>query len=60
MLLSDGGEIALTFASDRNDTAKWADLGIDAASFKDITVDQFDVVDLDQEVELTYDCVLNP
>jgi hypothetical protein len=60
MLLSDGGEIALTFASDRNGAAKWADLGIDAASFKDITVDEFDVVDLDPEVELTYDCVRNP
>lgn len=60
MLLSDGGEIALTFADDRSGDAKWADLGIDAASFNDITVDQFDVVDLGQEVELTYDCVRNP
>jgi hypothetical protein len=60
MLLSDGGEIALTFANDRNTSAKWDDLGIDAASFKDIAVDQFDVVDLEREVELTYDCVRNP
>ena len=57
MLLSDGGEIALTFASDRNGTAKWAHLGIDAASFQDITVNEFEVVDLDPEIELTYDCV---
>ena len=46
MLLSDGGEIALTFADDRNSTAKWADLGIEAQSFNDIGVDQFEVVEL--------------
>jgi hypothetical protein len=57
MLLSDGGEIPLTFADDRTSTAKWSDLGIDARSFSDITVDQFEVVDLGPEIELTYDCV---
>ena len=46
MLLSDGGEIALTFADDRNSTAKWADLGIDSQTFKTITPDQFEVVEL--------------
>lgn len=60
MLLSDGGEIPLTFADDRTSTAKWADLGIDAQSFSDISVDQFDVVDLGAEVTLTYDCIRNP
>jgi hypothetical protein len=60
MLLSDGGEIPLTFADDRTSTAKWADLGIDAQSFSGITVDQFDVVELGQEIPLTYDCVRNP
>jgi len=57
MLLSDGGEIPLTFADDRTSTAKWADLGIDANSFSGITVDQFEVVGLGPEIELTYDCV---
>ena len=60
MLLSDGGEIALTFADDRTSTAKWANLGIDAQSFSAITVDQFEVVDLGPEVQVTYDCVRNP
>jgi hypothetical protein len=59
MLLSDGGEIPLTFADDRTSTAKWADLGIDSNSFSDITVDQFEVVELGPEIELTYDCVRN-
>jgi len=57
MLLSDGGEIPLTFADDRTSTAKWADLGIDANSFSGITVDQFEVVELGPEIALTYDCV---
>ena len=60
MLLSDGGDIALTFADDRNSTAKWADLGVEADSFSDIAVDQFEVVELGEEIPLTYDCVRNP
>ena len=60
MLLSDGGEIALTFADDKTSTAKWADLGIDSQSFKELTPDQFEVVDLDPDIEVTYECVRNP
>jgi hypothetical protein len=60
MLLSDGGEIPLTFADDRTSDAKWSELGIDAQSFSGITVDQFEVVELGPEIELTYDCVRNP
>lgn len=60
MMLADGGEIALTFADDRTSSAKWADLGIDAQTFGDIGVDQFEVVGLDEEIPLTYDCVRNP
>ena len=60
MLLSDGGEIALTFADDKTSTAKWADLGVEPGSFSDIGVDQFDVVELGPEIPLTYDCVRNP
>jgi hypothetical protein len=59
MLLSDGGEIALTFADDKNNTAKWADLGIDSQSFKELAPDQFEVVDLPEETDLTYECVRN-
>ncbi|BDX34656.1 hypothetical protein TUM20985_52030 [Mycobacterium antarcticum] len=60
MFLSDGGEIALTFADDRTTTAKWADLGIESGSFSSITPDAFEVVDLGEEVPVTYDCVRNP
>jgi serine/threonine-protein kinase len=60
MLLSDGGEIALTFADDRTSAAKWSDLDIDAQSFTDIAPEQFEVVELGDEVPLTYDCVRNP
>jgi len=60
MLLSDGGQIALTFADDKTSTAKWADLDLDAQSFGAITPDQFDVVELGEEIPLTYDCVPDP
>jgi hypothetical protein len=59
MLLSDGGEIALTFANDRTTAAKWSDLGVDAQSFAGIPVDAFEVVDLGREINVTYDCVRN-
>jgi serine/threonine-protein kinase len=59
MLLSDGGQIALTFADDRTSKAKWADLELDAQSFSAITPDQFEVVELGEEIPLTYDCVPN-
>ena len=60
MLLSDGGQIALTFADDRTTTAKWAAQGITAQSFQAITVNDFQVVDLPSEVPYTGDCVRNP
>jgi serine/threonine-protein kinase len=60
MLLSDGGNIALTFADDRLSTAKWATLGVTAQSFSAIQVSDFEVVDLSPEITLTYDCVRNP
>jgi hypothetical protein len=60
MLLSDGGTIALTFADDRTTTAKWASQGITAQSFAALAVDDFEVVDLGDEIALTDDCVRNP
>ncbi len=60
MLLSDGGNIALTFADDRTTTAKWATVGVTAQSFEKVTVDDFEVVDYGTEVALTDDCVRNP
>lgn len=60
MILSDGGNIALTFSDDRLSTAKWATLGIRPQSFNNIPPGQFDVVDLGAEVPLTYNCARNP
>jgi hypothetical protein len=60
MLLSDGGEVPLTFADDRTSTAKWSNLGIKAESFSNIQVDQFEVVGLGADVPVTYNCVRNP
>lgn len=60
MILSDGGEIPLTFADDRTSAAKWSELDIDAQSFNSIPPEQFEVVELGDEVPLTYDCVRNP
>jgi hypothetical protein len=60
MLLSDGGDVALTFADDRTSTAKWAGQGVTAQSFTAIKVTDFDVVDLSAEIALTDDCVRKP
>jgi hypothetical protein len=60
MLLSDGGNIALTFADDRTTKAKWDGVGITPLSFSAIKPDDFEVVDLGAEVPVTNDCVRNP
>jgi serine/threonine-protein kinase len=60
MLLSDGGNIALTFADDRTSTAKWADVKVTAQSFAAIKADDFEVVELGPEVAVTNDCVRTP
>ena len=60
MLLSDGGNVALTFADDRTTTAKWSGVGITAQSFAALKVDDFEVVDLSPEIALTDNCVRNP
>jgi hypothetical protein len=60
MILSDGGNIALTFADDRLSSHKWAALGIDTFSFASVAVGDFEVVDLGAEIPLTFNCVRNP
>ena len=60
MILSDGGNIPLTFADDRLSTNKWATLGITAHTFANMPVTQFDVVDLGNEIVNTFDCVRAP
>jgi serine/threonine-protein kinase len=59
MLLADGGQVPLTFADDRTSNAKWADLGIAADTFRAITPEAFEVVELGPDIPLTYDCVRN-
>ena len=60
MILSDGGNIALTFADDRLSAAKWSTLGIVPQTFNSIRVTDFEVVDLGAEIPLTFNCVRAP
>ena len=63
MFLSDGGNIALTIASDRYSTAKWTTVGItNNRSLNSITVADFEVVDYGTEVDwkANTDCTRNP
>ena len=60
MILSDGGNIALTFSDDRLSTAKWSALNITSQTFNNLAVGDFDVVDLGAEIALTFNCVRAP
>ena len=46
-------------ADDRTSNAKWADLGIASDTFRAITPEAFEVVELGPDIELTYNCVRN-
>lgn len=63
MVLSDGGNIALTAESDRYTTNTWASVGISSRTF-DLTpnatkvqVSDFQVIDTGARIGETYDCV---
>jgi serine/threonine-protein kinase len=63
MFLSDGGNIALTIASDRFAAAKWNAVGItNNRSLSALTVGDFEVVDYGTEVDYKADtdCIRNP
>jgi len=63
MFLADGGNIALTIASDRFSTAKWSALGItNNRSLASIAVGDFEVVDYGTEVnwKADTDCIRTP
>jgi hypothetical protein len=60
MILSDGGNIALTAQSDRFTTNKWSQVGVDSRSLSAIRATDMEVVGLGTPVPLTYDCVRNP
>ncbi|MEP7209898.1 MAG: serine/threonine protein kinase, partial [Alphaproteobacteria bacterium] len=60
MILSDGGNIALTFADDRLSAVKWSGVGVTAQSFNSMQVSDFEVVGLGAEIPLTFNCVRAP
>lgn len=68
MVLADGGNIALTFQSDRDTVAKWADLGIGPHTFwngsvgnrQPVRVEDFSVLDTGPRIPETYQCVRSP
>ena len=62
MLLSDGGNVALTAQSDEGCADKWEDVwGPKAARvLQGIEPTDFDVLDTGPAVETTYDCVRTP
>ncbi|MCB1554937.1 MAG: hypothetical protein KDJ14_14110 [Xanthomonadales bacterium] len=65
IVLSDGGNIALTFASDRHNATTWSALGItpqvfwngSAGNRTPVRVTDFAVVDTGARIAETYDCV---
>jgi serine/threonine-protein kinase len=61
MILSDGGNIALTAADDRFTAAKWDDvLPSGSTGLAAIHVTDFEMIDAGPRIPLTYDCVRNP
>jgi serine/threonine-protein kinase len=59
MLLSDGGEIALTAQSDQDTNAKYAALGFGIHDLQAIKVTDFEVLDLGPVFQSSHDCVRN-
>ena len=60
MILSDSGNVALTFADDRLSAGKWATLGVSVSTFDPVQVSDFEVADLGAEIPLTFNCVRAP
>jgi serine/threonine-protein kinase len=61
MILSDGGNIALTAADDRFTIAKWDDvLPSGSTGLAAIHVTDFEMIDAGSRITLTYECVRNP
>jgi serine/threonine-protein kinase len=55
MVHADGGEVALTAASDRYTTAKWADL-LDDDDLEMLKVTDFEIVDHGDVITYPYRC----
>jgi serine/threonine-protein kinase len=62
IVLSDGGNIALTAENDRFTTHKWAEFGFDEIDtymeemVEDVNLSDFEVVETGPQIPLTYDC----
>ncbi len=59
MLLADGGNIALTGASDRFTEHKWDEVGVDSFALTSIKVTDMEVADMGDPIEYTGDCKRN-
>ncbi|MFT3766845.1 MAG: hypothetical protein QM820_15210 [Minicystis sp.] len=59
IILSDGGNIALTFANDQFTTHKWSEVGITATSLSALKVTDFDVIDTGATISAG-GCTRNP
>jgi serine/threonine-protein kinase len=59
MLLSDGGNIALTAQSDMDTKSKYTDVDFETRDLSALKVTDFEVVDGGKRIELTYDCFRN-
>lgn len=64
LVLSDGGDIALTFESDRHTAARWSDVGIIPRTFgasvngsTPLKVTDFEIIDTGPRIGETWDCV---
>ena len=64
IVLADGGNIALTFESDRHTTANWNSLGISAHTFWNgaggstpVLVSHFEIIDTGPRIGETWNCV---
>jgi serine/threonine-protein kinase len=60
MFHADGGNIALTAQSDALGSVKYADLGFDSHSLYAINATDFEVLDFDTPVDVTFDCQRTP
>ncbi len=59
MLLADGGNIALTGASDRFTETKWEDVDVDSFSLTAILPEDMEVADMGEPIEWSGDCIRN-
>lgn len=60
MFLADGGNVALTARSDRFTEHKYVDLGFDSHALVGIEPQDFEMLQLGQQVELSFECRRTP